>query len=37
MNECGIRSSAPYTGRIMNGSQTYEKISHTAKFVYARC
>ena len=33
MNECGIRSSAPKTGRIMNGSQTYVKTSQTAQFV----
>ncbi len=33
MYEWGIRSSAPKTGRIMNGSQTYEKTIHTAQFV----
>src|SRR6266576_3842648 len=37
MYEWGIRSTAPNTGRIMNGSHTYVKTSQTAKFVYARC
>ena len=30
-----MRSSAAYTGSTMNGSQTYEKTSHIAQFVYA--
>ena len=31
-----MRSSDAYTGSTMNGSQTYEKTSHIAQFVYAR-
>ncbi len=31
-SESGMRSSAAYTGRIMNGSQMYEKTSHIAQF-----
>ena len=34
MNESGIRSSAVYTGMIMNGSQMYENTSHIAVWVY---